>query len=239
MTRAFVAGATGYTGREVVHQLCEQKAAVAAHVRPGSRSAEKWAADFRGWGAEVVEAAWEPEPLRAALAAHRPELVFSCIGVTRASAKRDQIGGGVDIYEEVDVKLNGMLVDAVAAAGLAPRFVYLSSVGASDSARSKYLASRARAEAAVSASGLPFTIARPSFISGPGRDAGRPAERAAAAIGDGVLAVAGVLGARRLRDRYRSIDNVQLARALIAAALDPACAGQVLGGDQLQALARG
>ncbi len=238
MTRAFVAGATGYTGREVVHQLCERKAAVAAHVRPGSPSSERWAGEFRAWGAEVVEAPWEPEALRAALAAQRPDLVFSCIGVTRASARRDQIGNGANIYQEVDVRLNGMLVDAVLAAGLSPRFVYLSSVGASDSARSKYLASRARAEAAVSSSGLPYPIARPSFISGPGRDAGRPAERAAAAVGNGVLAVAGALGARQLRDRYRSIDNVQLARALIAAALDPSCAGQVLGGDRLQALAR-
>lgn len=238
MSRAFVAGATGYTGREVVRQLCERGAEVAAHVRPGSPSSQTWGAQFRAWGAEVVELPWEPDALRAALAARRPELVFSCIGVTRASARRDRIGDGGNIYEEVDVRLNGMLVDAVVAAGLRPRFVYLSSVGASESARSKYLASRARAEAAVSASGLPFTIARPSFIAGPGRDAGRPAERAAAAVGDGLLAVAGALGARRLRDRYRSIDNVQLARALIAASLDDACAGQVLDGDRLQALAR-
>lgn len=234
--RAFVAGATGYTGREVVHQMCARGAAVAAHVRPGSPSAARWGEQFRAWGAEVVEAAWEPEALRAALAARRPALVFSCVGVTRASARRDAVGG--DIYQEVDVRLNQMLIDAVVAAGLAARFVYLSSVGASAGARSKYLAARAQAEAAVVASGLPYTIARPSFIAGAGRDDGRPLERAAAAAGDGLLAVAGLVGARRLRDRYRSIDNVGLARALVAAALDPACAGQVLSGERLQALAR-
>jgi nucleoside-diphosphate-sugar epimerase len=238
MTRAFVAGATGYTGREVVHQLCERGIEVAAHVRPGSPSTEKWAGQFRVWGAEVVEAPWDREALVEALAARRPDLVFSCIGVTRASARRDQIGKEADIYQQVDVRLNGVLIDALRAASLTPRFVYLSSVGASDSARSKYLASRASAEAAVSSSGLPYTIARPSFISGPGRDDGRPFERAAAGASDGLLAVAGLLGARRLRDRYRSIDNVQLARALVTAALDPACAGQVLAGDRLQALAR-
>src|SRR4029079_19157543 len=100
----------------------------AAHVRPGSRSSEKWAGQFRAWGAEVVEAPWEPDALRAALAAHEPDLVFSCIGVTRASAKRDQIGDGANIYQEVDVRLNGMLLDAVTATGLTPRFIYLSSV---------------------------------------------------------------------------------------------------------------
>ena len=237
MIRAFVAGATGYTGREVVHQLCQREAAVSAHVRPGSPSAERWASQFRAWGAEVVEAPWEREALTAVLAERRPELIFSCIGVTRASARRDQLGD-VDIYQQVDVRLNALLVEAVRAAGLSPRFVYLSSIGASESARSRYLASRARAEAAVAESGLPYTIARPSFIAGPGRDDGRPLERVAAGASDGFLAVAGLLGARRLRDRFRSIDNVQLARALIAAALDPSCAGQILAGDRLQPLAR-
>lgn len=237
MFRAFVAGATGYTGREVVHQLCERKEEVTAHVRPGSPSTSRWASQFREWGAAVAEVPWELGPLTDALAEKRPDLVFSCIGVTRASARRDQVEGG-DIYQEVDVRLNGLLVEAVRAAGLAPRFVYLSSIGAKESARSKYLASRARAEAAVAESGLPYTIARPSFIAGPGRDEGRALERVAAGASDGFLAVAGALGARRFRDRFRSIDNVQLARALIAAALDPACAGQILSGDQLQPLAR-
>jgi hypothetical protein len=35
------------------------------------------------------------------------------------------------------------------------------------------------------------------------------------------------------------MDNVTLARALIEAAVDPASADQVLGGDRLQPLARG
>ena len=237
MFRAFVAGATGYTGREVVHQLCEREGTVTAHLRPGSPSSARWADSFRAWGAEVAEVAWELAPLTAVLAERRPDLVFSCIGVTRASARRDQLGD-VDIYQQVDVRLNALLVEAVRAAGLSPRFVYLSSIGASEGARSKYLASRAQAEAAVAKSGLPYTIARPSFIAGPGRDDGRPLERVAAGASDGFLAVAGFLGARRFRDRFRSIDNVQLARALIAAALDPACAGQILGGDRLQPLAR-
>ena len=237
MFRAFVAGATGYTGREVVHQLCERKGSVTAHLRPGSPSSARWGEQFRTWGAEVAEVPWELAPLTEALAERRPDLVFSCIGVTRASARRDELGD-VNIYEQVDVRLNTLLVEALRAAGLTPRFIYLSSIGASESARSKYLASRARAEAAVAESGLPYTIARPSFISGPGRDDGRPLERVAAGASDGFLAMAGLLGARRFRDRFRSIDNVQLARALITAALDPTCDGTILTGDRLQPLAR-
>jgi uncharacterized protein YbjT (DUF2867 family) len=233
----FVAGATGYTGREVVRQLCERKARVAAHLRPASPSSERCAARFREWGADLVEVPWELEPLTEALAARAPIAVFSLIGATRASARRDRLGK-VDIYETIDVRLNSLLLDAIRAARLTPRFVYLSSIGASESTRSRYLAARGRAEARIAASGLPYTVARPSFIAGPGRDEPRRLERVAAGAADGLLAVAGLVGARRLRDRFRSMDNVELARALIAAALEPSCAGQVLTGERLQPLAR-
>ena len=50
------------------------------------------------------------------------------------------------------------------------------------------------------------------------------------------LALAGALGARRLRDRYRSMNSRQLASALIAAALAPEWRGKVLQGDDLRPL---
>jgi hypothetical protein len=63
-------------------------------------------------------------------------------------------------------------------------------------------------------------IARPSFIVGD-RDEGRPGERAASLAGDGLLALAGALGARRTRDRYRSTSPDVLASALIRIAEAP------------------
>ncbi|HEY0838778.1 MAG TPA: 3-beta hydroxysteroid dehydrogenase, partial [Vulgatibacter sp.] len=51
---AFVAGATGYTGRGVVRQLGQRGVRTIAHVRPGSR-ASRWVQAFRGWGAVVEE----------------------------------------------------------------------------------------------------------------------------------------------------------------------------------------
>jgi hypothetical protein len=61
---------------------------------------------------------------------------------------------------------------------------------------------------------LPWAIARPSFITGD-RDESRPGERGAATITDGLLAVAGVLGGKKLRDKYRSTSPDVLASALI------------------------
>jgi hypothetical protein len=65
-------------------------------------------------------------------------------------------------------------------------------------------------------------IARPSFITGEReRDDIRLGERAASLLGDGVLAIAGALGARRARARYRSTTPDVLASALIRLAEAP------------------
>ncbi len=85
-------------------------------------------------------------------------------------------------------------------------------------------------------SGLPYVIARASFITGPDRDEPRLGERVAAAASDGALAVAGLLGARRLRARYRSITNTELARSLVRLALDPTATDVVAEGDALRDL---
>jgi len=141
----------------------------------------------------------------------------------------------------VDYGLTALLVRAARQAGTepAPRFVYLSSVGAGARSRSAYLRTRARVELELEESGLPFTIVRPSFIVGPDRDDARPGERIGAGLVDGALAVTGLLGGRRLRDRYRSIGNVDLAGALVEIALDPAEEGQVVEPEQLQRRLRG
>jgi nucleoside-diphosphate-sugar epimerase len=236
MKRAFVAGATGYTGREVVRQLCERGVQTVAHIRPGSRSSARWTPNFREWGAALAEIPWQPDALAAELARLAPDLVFGLIGTTRAAAKKDAVGDA-DIYDAVDYKLTRMLIDAAKTIEPGPHFVYLSSVGASTTTRSRYLAARGRAEADLVASGLPYTIARPSFITGAGREDGRLGERTAATVANGLLGVAGVFGARKLRDRYRSIDNVGLAAALIAAASDPGCKNTALEGDELQHIA--
>ena len=214
---AFVLGATGFVGREVVRQLAVRGTAVIAHVRPDSSSLDKWSATFKEQGAGVDTTPWDA----AALAARfretlatlpAPDQIYILIGTTRSAAKRDKVDG--NIYEKIDLGLTQLAVDAARASETKPRIIYLSSVGAAKDARSAYLAARGRAEDVVMTSGLPWAIARPSFITGD-RDDSRIGERSAAIVGDGLLAVARVFGGKKVREKYRSTTPDVLASALI------------------------
>ncbi|HEU0032201.1 MAG TPA: NAD(P)H-binding protein [Kofleriaceae bacterium] len=209
---AFVLGATGFVGREVVRQLCVRGTKAVAHVRPDSSKLDDWRARFGELGAEVDATPWDTAQLAATLRARRPAQLYILIGTTRGKAKADRVTG--DIYEQIDLGLTKLAVDAARASEVRPRVVYLSSIGADATARSAYLRARGKAEDAVRSSGLPWVIARPSFITGE-RDESRIGERGAALIGDGLLAVAGVLGGKTLRARYRSTTPDILASALI------------------------
>lgn len=230
--RAFVAGATGYTGREVVRALVEQGAHTVAHVRPDSSQLEAWRDRFAALSVEVDTTAWDPEPMAATLRRLAPTHVFSLLGTTRARAKAEGMAARA-AYERIDYGLTALLIDAAAEAGSKPRFVYLSAVGVGPRSRNPYVRARWRAEEHLRASGLPWTIARPSFITGSDRDDARPLERIGAAMGDGMLAIAGALGATRLRDRYHSTRNTELARVLVRVALDPSFVDAVVHGEDL------
>jgi NADH dehydrogenase len=209
---AFVLGATGFVGREVVRQLCVRGTPVVAHVRPDSSKLADWQARLGELGATVDTTAWDAAALAARLREVAPAQLYILIGTTRSKAKTDAIAG--DIYEQVDLGLTRVAVEAARASEQQPRLVYLSSVGADHAARSAYLRARGKAEDAVMGAGLPWVIARPSIITGE-RDEGRLGESTAAVVGDGLLAVVGVFGGRKLRDRYRSTTGDVLASALI------------------------
>ena len=112
--------------------------------------------------------------------------------------------------------------------------MYLSAAGVREGTRNAYLDARARVERALRASGLPFVIARPSFVTGPDRDEPRPLERSAAIAADAALGLAARLGARRLAARWRSTTGAALAAALVRLALDPAAEGRVAEADALR-----
>ncbi len=56
---AFVAGATGYTGRELVRVLAESGRKVVAHVRPDSSRLDEWRERFAALGATLDTTPWE------------------------------------------------------------------------------------------------------------------------------------------------------------------------------------
>lgn len=51
MNKAFVAGATGYTGRAVVAELRALGLETTAHIRPNSPQRERWTREFADLGA--------------------------------------------------------------------------------------------------------------------------------------------------------------------------------------------
>jgi nucleoside-diphosphate-sugar epimerase len=209
---AFVLGATGFVGREVVRQLCVRGGKPYAHVRPDSKKLDDWKQKFGELGAEVDATPWDAAALAARWRELKPARIYICIGTTRGKAKSDNVQG--NIYEAVDYGLTKLAVDAARGSEIKPRLVYLSSVGADAGARSDYLKWRGKAEDVVKASGLPWAIARPSIITGD-RDETRLGEKAAGVVGDGLLAVAWVFGGKKLRDRYRTTTPDVLASALI------------------------
>jgi nucleoside-diphosphate-sugar epimerase len=228
--RALVAGATGYSGQAVVEVLRDAGALVWAHVRPDRRDLAEWQARWHDRGAQVVAVPWQEQAMADLIREQQITHVFCCIGTTRARMGRD--GAAANSYQAVDYGLTKLLVSACAAAGGVQRFVYVSSLGAGPSAAGAYLQARWQAECAVQQAGVPFTIARPSFLSGD-RAESRPGERIGAVVTDALLAVAGAVGAAQTRDRYRSNNAASLARALVRLAADPAAVNQVVLSERL------
>lgn len=225
-----MAGATGYTGRELTRILAESGRDPIAHVRPDSTRVAEWRQRFEAIGARVDITAWDEAAMTATLRAFAPKVVFALLGTTR---KRGRQSAGQDTYETVDYGLTALLLRASVACGARPRFVYLSAVGVRPGTKNAYLAVRARIERDLRESGLPFTIARPSFVTGPDREDGRATERLSASILDASLSVARLFGARRTAARYHSTTNTTLATALARAAYDPALEGAVLESESL------
>lgn len=199
-TQAVHAGATGVTGQALV-KLCDARGvAIVPHVRPRHAATDPRAAAF-----ELTDAEALTKVLRGCTT------VMQLIGTMR---KRFAAG---DTYESSDIGTTRLLVEAATRARTIDHIVLLGSVGAGKP-RGAYLRAKAEAERIVRESGLPFTIFRPSFLSGPGR---RPPP--------GAGALSRVLGLTR----WQPITVVELASALLQVAIERAALGQVLEGDAL------
>jgi uncharacterized protein YbjT (DUF2867 family) len=233
MQIAFVAGATGYTGREVVRELVGRGVRTVAHVRPDSSRVDEWRARFEAVGAAVDTTAWGDAAMTNTLSVLQPTHVFSLLGTTRARRRASASRGNAESYESIDYGLTALLIRAAVVSGSKPRFVYLSSIGVREHTSNPYLVARWRAESLLRASGLPYTIARPSFITGPGRDESRPLERAGAGVANVIGGLARVVGARRFAGSVRSLTGGELAAGLVRYAFDPAAENVTLGTEEL------
>lgn len=231
---AFVAGATGYVGRALVRRLAAAGGDVAAHVRPGSAVATDAVALFESLRARVDRTPWDVAALRATLGSLAPATIFITLGTTRRRSARARARGEQAGYEAIDRDLPLMLVKACLRAGIRPKLVYLSAIGADPGARGAYLRARGEVERRLRASSLPWVVARPAFVTGPDRPESRPLERIAAALVDGILAGVSALGWRGPGERFGSLDADAMAAALDALASDPAAEGTVVEGAALR-----
>lgn len=234
---AFVAGATGFTGREVVRILREQGINCVAHVRPESPRVGEWKERFEKIGAQVDTTAWQEEALAETMKRLKPAYIFALLGTTRARMKqaaRQGLDPQTQNYDSVDYGLTSMLIRGAKAGGSEPRFIYLSATGVSDRATSAYYVARRKAEKELMESGLAYTIARPSFIGGPGRDDKRRMEIIGILLANAFFDFAGFLGARKISARYRSTTNTILAKALVRLALDPKAENRIFESEELK-----
>ncbi|MEC9071996.1 MAG: NAD(P)H-binding protein [Myxococcota bacterium] len=236
-TRAFVAGASGYTGGHVVRALRARAWEVHAHVRPESSRLGEVQSSLEEMGASVVAVPWNAPDLAEALARCRPSVVFALLGTTRKRMRSEQRRGlerGEVDYMAVDYGLTVMLLRAVEAYGGEVRFVYLSSMSADSRTPNSYLKARQMAEAEIRDSSVPWTIARPGLITGADRPEERPLEHVAGAMAGAFTSLAGALGARSLKARLHPHSGTELGEALVRLALDPAAAFTVVESDGLR-----
>ncbi|MDZ7631876.1 MAG: NAD-dependent epimerase/dehydratase family protein [Gemmatimonadaceae bacterium] len=218
-----IVGATGYVGRHVVADACRQGHEVVAHVRPGSPSGpgDRAAAQLVAMGARVVRTAWVPEAWVHLLESEQPERVFLLLGTTKAREKSARSSGGPDVSQRaVDLGLTTLVIGATRVASPDTGLVYLSALGASATGNA-YLRVRATVEAALVSGPNPFTVVRPSFITGPDREEARPVERVGAMAGDALCALLRLVGARGPASRLASITGADLARILVELASGP------------------
>lgn len=213
----FVAGSGGHVGRALVARLTEQGARVAAYPAPGSTGRDTVHEASAGVGAETVRVPWEVAALTDALRRLGPGHVFFV-----AHGGREH------------VSLVSTLLRACLALDRAPRFVYLSSLGAGLGARLPYLRRRHSAEEAVRRSGLPYTIARPGVIREPGRVERRVLQASLAAVLRPYTLLARALGARQHARRYRPLDPTELAFGLVHAAFNYTTIDRVLAAEELR-----
>ncbi|MEK6744631.1 MAG: complex I NDUFA9 subunit family protein [Nitrospirota bacterium] len=148
-----VTGATGFVGGHLVKRMQQEGLKVRAVVRTPAK-----AQALKDLGVEVVPGdIADPASLEAA--AKGCDTIIHLVGII-------QEGRGFT-FRSVHVEGTRNVLDAAKKAGVR-HFIYQSALGTRENAKSEYHKTKWEAEKLVRASGIPFTILRPSLIYGPG-----------------------------------------------------------------------
>ncbi len=152
--RIVVLGGSGFVGRALVARLAADGASVSVPTRSRERSRSLILLPT----VEVVEADIH-DPATLAGVVRGADAVVNLVGILNEA--------GRDTFARVHVDLARNVVDACGKAGVT-RLAHMSALNADPAGPSSYLASKGEAEAIVAASGLAWTIFRPSVIFGEG-----------------------------------------------------------------------
>jgi NADH dehydrogenase len=149
-----IVGGTGFVGRAIADHACARGLRVRIVTRYGPKAAKLIV--LPTVEVEVANPHHEPSLVRAFA---DMDAVINLVGILHPRG-----GQG---FDQVHVELPRKIAHACHAAGV-QQLVHMSALGASESAPSEYLVSKARGEAAVRSDAgiLPYTIFRPSVIFG-------------------------------------------------------------------------
>ncbi|GJM20457.1 MAG: NADH(P)-binding protein [Planctomycetota bacterium] len=159
--KILVTGGAGFLGRHVVARLIELGDEPLVLSRDPARAAESLPPAVRCVAGDLTQ----PDALVPILAAERPEAVIHCAAVVVN-----------DSPSLVGVNVGGArrLVEQLTTLDPPPRLVHVSTFSVEDPPPTEYSESKLAAEEVVRESGLPFVIARPALIYGPGDSTNTP-----------------------------------------------------------------
>jgi NADH dehydrogenase len=152
--KVFLTGGTGFVGSEVLRQLTAAHHSVRALVRKGSEAKLAVREGVEVWPGDATE----PQSLVGAL--EGCDAVIHLIGIIREFPAR-----GVT-FQRLHVEATRNVLAAAQAQGVR-RYLHMSTNGTRPDAATDYHRTKWEAEEAVRASGLEWTIFRPSLIFGP------------------------------------------------------------------------
>ena len=153
--KVLVTGATGFIGGHVVRRLLADGHVVRCLVRDRTRPASRRLADM---GCELVEGDFsQPDSLAAAAAGM--EAIIHLVGIIAETR--------TETFQKVHVESTRALLSAAKIQGVR-RWLQMSALGTRPNAVARYHQSKWAAEELVRASGLAWTIFRPSIVLGEG-----------------------------------------------------------------------
>lgn len=194
--QVLVVGASGFCGKGTLGQLANKpQYKVTAHLRPESSQVETMTTLCKELNHSLLTASFEDLALK--IQRNPPDVICSFIGTTKKKMKPLGL-----TYEDVDVKLNQILIEHAARLTKKPLFIYVSSMGVEWARWSSYLQARVAVESMLKDSGLPHIILRPGILHGPTRIENRPLEEIGASVSITLGQIAHRLGFQRKSDEW-------------------------------------